>query len=80
MRNKFLDHPEWPQSPSNNPLWYKELVANFKKEYERNARTWSEEDYHCGSNKIRASTDMITTQTLRLMITAPWYCGSAVTW
>ena len=67
LRNKFPNHPEWPQSPSdnpiwykesvanfNNPIWYKESVANFKKEYERNARTWSEEDYQRGSNKIRA--------------------------
>ena len=29
-------------------------MANFKKEYERSARNWSEEDYHRGSNKIRA--------------------------
>ena len=54
MRCKFPNHPEWPQSPSDNPTWYKELVTNFKKEYERSARTWSKEDYHRGSNKIRA--------------------------
>ena len=54
LRKKFPKHPEWPQSPSDNPLWYKECVANFKKEYERSARTWSEDDYHRGSNKITA--------------------------
>ena len=54
LRAKFPNHPEWPQSPSDNPIWYKDSVANFKKEYERSARTWSEEDYQRGSNKIRA--------------------------
>ena len=78
MRCKFPNHPEWPQSPSDNPIWYKELVANFKKEYERSARNWSEDDYHRGSNKIRAFTGTLMRWTLIQMICMQWLDGTEV--
>ena len=55
LREKFPDHPSWPQSPADNPLWFKTTTGdNFKKEFERSSKMWSEEDYYLGSNKITA--------------------------
>ena len=55
LREKFPNHPTWPQSPTDNPMWFKVTTGdNFKKEFDRSSKRWSEEDYVLGSNKIRA--------------------------
>ncbi len=36
LREKFRNHPTWPQSRSDNPVWYTELVKLGKKEWKRN--------------------------------------------
>lgn len=36
LQEKFSNHPTWPQSRSDNPQWYTNLVRLAKKEWDRN--------------------------------------------